>query len=461
MFRKSPLAFVPRYSNNFDPYVPELWANESLMVLIENMVIGNLVHRDFDNQVARFGDTVNTRLPADFVAKRKIKTEDVTIQDASATNVPVVLNQHFHTSFLIEDEPETLSFKSLRDEFMVPAASSIARQIDKVLLGQVYQFLPSVGGYLGGLTPSNAVQYIVETRQTMNENKAPDFRRVCLFGTSAEAQLLQNSVFHEADKVGDDGTALREGSLGKKFGFNNFMAQNTCEVAVGNTIVTGAVNLSAGYAAGTTTMTVDGLSAAITNGTYFTVAGDMTPQRVVSTVGGATPTSITFSPGLKRAVANDAVITLYTPGAVNLVAGYAAGWHKEIVVDGFSVAPRVGQMIAFGTASPVYAVLEATTTSILLDRPLDLAIANDATVNIGPAGGYNFAFDRNALALVTRPLALSGNGRGAQMAIANFGGIGLRVTLAYNATKQALQVTIDVLMGTKVLNSSLGAVLLS
>ena len=160
-------------------------------------------------------------------------------------------------------------------------------------------------------------------------------------------------------------------------------------------------------------------------------------------------------------MANDAAITLYTPGAVNLVAGYAAGWHKEIVVDAFTVAPRVGQMVSFGTATPVYSILEATTTSILLDRPLDLAIANDATVNIGPAGGYNFAFDRNALALVTRPLALTGNGRGAQMAVAAYEGIGMRVTLAYNATKQGLQVTFDVLMGTKVLNSSLGAVLLS
>lgn len=42
-------------------YIPELWANESLAILEENMVIGNLVHRDFENVIANFGDTVNTR----------------------------------------------------------------------------------------------------------------------------------------------------------------------------------------------------------------------------------------------------------------------------------------------------------------------------------------------------------------------------------------------------------------
>ena len=44
-------------------FIPQLWANESIAILEENMVIGNLVHRDFENTVASYGDTVNTRKP--------------------------------------------------------------------------------------------------------------------------------------------------------------------------------------------------------------------------------------------------------------------------------------------------------------------------------------------------------------------------------------------------------------
>ena len=37
---------------------------------------------------------------------------------------------------------------------------------------------------------------------------------------------MKLGTFHEADKVGDNGTALREASLGRKFGFDTYMDQN-------------------------------------------------------------------------------------------------------------------------------------------------------------------------------------------------------------------------------------------
>ncbi len=42
-----------------DISIPELWCRESVRILQENMVIGNLVHRDNDSQVSRCQDRVN------------------------------------------------------------------------------------------------------------------------------------------------------------------------------------------------------------------------------------------------------------------------------------------------------------------------------------------------------------------------------------------------------------------
>lgn len=50
-------------SNSIDPLIPELWAQESIAILEENMVAPLLVHRDFEPVVASFGDTVHTRKP--------------------------------------------------------------------------------------------------------------------------------------------------------------------------------------------------------------------------------------------------------------------------------------------------------------------------------------------------------------------------------------------------------------
>ena len=82
------------YANDNDALIPELWANESLAILEENMVMANLVHRDFSPLVASYGDVVNTRRPSEFGTRRKAQSDSVQNQDASSTNVQVPLNQH-------------------------------------------------------------------------------------------------------------------------------------------------------------------------------------------------------------------------------------------------------------------------------------------------------------------------------------------------------------------------------
>jgi hypothetical protein len=175
-----------------------------------------------------------------------------------------VLNQHLHTSFLIKDGDQSKSFKDLIAEYLAPAMLSIARAIDQIVTGQVYQFLANSAGQLNGLSKTTAEQYLVQTRQVLNINKAYVQDRNLILSPVSESQLLQDQAFLQAYSVGDDGTALREASLGRKFGFDLFMAQNQPYVTTTVDKVTGAINNASGYPAGTKTFTVDGLSAAIT-----------------------------------------------------------------------------------------------------------------------------------------------------------------------------------------------------
>jgi hypothetical protein len=456
--------FRPMYANSLDAYNPAFWANESLAVLMENMVIGNLVHRDFSPIVQDFGDTVNTRKPGTFTAKRKGVDDNVTVQDATATNVAVVLNQHVHTSFMIKDAQASKSMKNLVAEYVIPAMQANARFVDQCLLGQAWQFWlagNSTGG-LGQLSTSNVKTRMLKLREVLNVNKAPVAGRNLIWTPSCETVALDVDLFANASALADGGYAMREASLGRKLSFNNYMCQNASQIAAGNTVdVTGNINLAAGYAAGSTVLVVDGLTGTpIATGSYITIAGDDTPQRVTArTETGADTTGLTISPGLKTAVADDAVITAYIPGSVDLVAGYAAGWVKEIVIADFTVAPKVGQLVSFGTASAVYSVVAATTTSLLLDRPLEAAIANNVAVNIGPAGSVNFAFLRNAMGMVIRPLALPPSETGVRGQVVNANGLSMRAVLTYDGNAQGTLVTLDMLWGLKVFDTALGAVL--
>jgi hypothetical protein len=456
--------YFPGYVNDTDAYVPEFWANESLAILEENMVMGNLVHRDFEPIIQSFGDVVNTRRPGEFLAVRKTNDDSVTIQNATATNVQVPLNQQIHVSFMIRDGEESKSFKSLVDEYMFPAMLAQARIVDQILLGQAYQYLANVYGLLGGLSSSNAVQYITGIRNKMNIKKAYMDGRNLVLTPNSETSLLNNSQFTDANRIGDDGTALREASLGRKLGFDMWMCQNGSSVATGNSTLAGAIN-GGNLAAGSTVLTVNNFTGAVTTGNWLTVAGDMTPQRITAhseTLGNTT--SITISPGLRSAIVNTAVVTTYTAGQVNQSVsptGYAIGWSKPIVYDTFTVDPQVGQLVAFGTATDVYSIVQVDTVgkTILLDRPLVAAIADNALINIGPPGEYNFAFHRNALALVVRPMAMPRDGIGARSAVVNAGGLSMRATITYNGEKQGTLVTLDMLLGVAVLDTNLGGIM--
>jgi len=453
--------------NTLDAFNIQLWANESLAILLENMVMGQLVHRDFDSMIAAYGDTVNVRKPGQFTAKRKTNADSVTVQNATAVNIPVKLNQQVHVSYLIKDGEESIAFTSVIDEFLRPAMIANARFIDHVLSSQVYQFLANSAGKLGGMDNTNGKRYILDTRAAMNANNAWMNDRNLVLTSAAETIMLDIEQFTDAQRVGDDGTALRNASLGRKLGFDILMAQNQPYITAQTGVITGAVDNAGGYAAGATSITVDGLSAAITTGTYVTFAGDMTPHQVVSTTGGTTPTAMVITPGLKYAVIDTAVLTLYPKGATSAEYTYDSvtqlGYAKEIAVTGFSVAPQVGQLVSFGSNTTLkYAIIDANgTAGITLDRPIEATIANGATVNLGPSGSFNFAFHPNALTLVTRPMAMPRQGTGALSAVVDFMGLSIRVTITYDGNKQGHLVTLDILAGVKVLDEDLGAVMYS
>lgn len=462
------------YANDLDAFIPEFWANESLAVLEENLVATNLVHRDFENQLAQMGDTVNCRRPNRFEPVRKDLTDNVTIQDATAVNVPVILNQHVHTSFLIRDGEESKSMTDLIAEYIVPAVKGMARWTDRMVLGQYGMFIHNAVGQLGRFSSTTAKDTIIDARKKAQSLLWPQggFRPL-VFNEDMEAEALKTDLFVSAEKVGDNGTALREASLGKKFGFDMLMSQQMGNIEAGNTTKGGEINNAAGYAAGTTTFIVDGFTGLAGVGEFVTITDHLTlPGGWVSriTAQSATlsnTTQITILNPIPFAVADNAEVRVYTAGQINNAAGYAAGWSKAIVVDTFSVAPQVGQMVTFGVGVPtntddIYTILgtDVSTTSITLDRPLAAAVVDDAKVNIGAAGDYGFSWMRDAIALVVRPLAAPKAGTGARSAVANFNSLSMRAVITYNGDKQGHLVTLDFLCGIKVLDRSFGLVVL-
>lgn len=440
---------------DYETLSADLWAAESLVQLQELMVMKNLCNTNYSNEFASYGDLVKIDVPGEFEWHRMHRGDRITDQEGTASYVQVPMDQLFDTSFLLYDTDKQKSFKDLVQYRMKPALRTIAEGLESSIIGQVARMKSNVVGKLG-----TAITYdgLVDVATAMSDNNIPFGDRHIVMSPKTQGDILKIDELTLNSNINDGGQALREARIGQALGFNLWMSQMVPQVASGATTSTGAVNLSAGYAAGTATMVVDGITGAIGVGTWCTIAGDMIPHVVTArTLTSTDTTGITISPALNSAVVNDAVITFYTPGAVNLSAGYAAGWAKGIAVDGFTVAPKKGQMVNFGVNANTYTItsVRESGAEIWLDRPLDASIANDALVCVSPTGHYNMAFNRNAIAVVNRPLRLEGNGNGVSQAwmATEDEGFSVRVTIGYDMLYKATRVSIDTLFGIQVLDA--------
>ena len=111
MYRNRNYSYL---ANDVSALIPEFWANESLLILEEEMVMGGLVNRNFENQIAREGEIVHVDKPAEFETERITKDDNVTDQDAVAGGVDVALNQYIDVSFVLKDEDMRKSFNEVK-----------------------------------------------------------------------------------------------------------------------------------------------------------------------------------------------------------------------------------------------------------------------------------------------------------------------------------------------------------
>jgi len=458
------------YANDNDALVPEIWAQEGLIQLEENMVMARLVYRDFSMDVAKFGDVVNTRRPGTFNFYRKSQSDTVTSQDASLTNVQVPLNQHFYVNFIIKDEEATQAFQDLVDVHIAPAARSIASGVDRSLIGQAPQFLDYDAGKLATMNSTLAKTYMLSAREKLNDNKAPVNGRNLVLSPSAETDLLSTELFTAANQRGDGGSALEMARLGQLLGFNCYMDQNVGDPSLG----------SADYVAGTVTNSQDAgdsgniavtiASHEATAGEFVWIAGEGRPMVITAATNAAGDTTHITVPEFTYGCDANAVVRIYSKCLAQ--GGYSSGYEKAITVDGYTAGkpPQEGQIVAFGTGSDrhTYTVTQAYENSsnssaydIWLDRPLDSALSDNDEMYPGPTGGYNLAFHPHAMALVSRPLALPSNSLGVQSGVAAYNDVAMRATMQYDISYQGTRVTLDLLAGVKVLDSRLGCLMYS
>ena len=213
-------------SANLASAIVKLVAADALPALLSNLVMGNLVNRDYEPELAATGDTINVPIPPTLVANNIAEGGSVQTQNPSLGNAQIVLNKHVEATFQIPDVTKVLAFPNLLKTYMQPAVIAVATQVEKDLLS-LYP-LYTLNSVLGtAATPiTEAVLDGAETAlfSALVPPSTPKYF-VCDSNTySALRQIPRFTTYLNTGQAGLD--AIIDGEIGKLKDFFIFRSQN-------------------------------------------------------------------------------------------------------------------------------------------------------------------------------------------------------------------------------------------
>src|SRR6476646_11370721 len=121
-------------SANLASAIVKLVPADALPALMSNLVMGNLVNRDYEPVLAHAGDTINVPIAPTLVANNIAEGGTVQPQNPNLGNASIVLNTHAEATFQIPDVTKVLAVPDLLRVYMQPAVIAIAERIEADLL---------------------------------------------------------------------------------------------------------------------------------------------------------------------------------------------------------------------------------------------------------------------------------------------------------------------------------------
>lgn len=311
---------------------PSIIAKEALIALENETVLAGLSYRDYSKEFQKVGSTVTIRKPASFTVDTFAGT--ATAQTVIESSVQVVLDNHLDVSFEVSTQELSLDVVSFSTQLIAPAMRAMAQKVDE-LMAALYV---DIAGHTD-VSGTAVVADIAELREQLNLQKVPMSQRYVVLHPTTEARYIALDAFLHAEKRGDT-RALKEGSMGRVMGMDFYMDQNvnthTCGLAGTAWAVKGDAT------AGATSATFDasaGNTGTAAVGEVFKIAGDPTGYRVTTAKVAASTclTDIVFSPALKAAAADNAVVTFQATHKANLA------FHKNaFALVTAPLAPPIG-----------------------------------------------------------------------------------------------------------------------
>lgn len=206
---------------------PNVWSSEVLMFVKANLVLVPLV-RHYDADVQAYGQTVEIPNVSTITANLKAANTLVTLNYNTETKTTVTINQHYESSFLVEDIVKIQSKYDLRTDYTQAAAYAIAAKVDNIVATLMTNAFTAYGAFGTVLADS----LILLVNRYLDDQKVPQTNRSLVVTPQGKAEMLNIDKYirYDAIGVGGDQNSILNGQIGEIYGVKVFMSQNLVQV---------------------------------------------------------------------------------------------------------------------------------------------------------------------------------------------------------------------------------------
>lgn len=198
-------------------------AAQALGYLKANTTFVRLINRDWDDQLASYGQSIKIPFTAGLTVNDKAANTAVTRQTPNDTAITVTLNKHKEVTFLVEDVARALARPDYLNAYMQDGMAVMGEQVDADV-GALYSGFSQTIDATGVAGPLDKNDFR-EARRLLNAAKAPVQGRFAVLHEDAESDFLNITEATSRDYAESLGQAQAEGSSGRFMGFAVYMNQ--------------------------------------------------------------------------------------------------------------------------------------------------------------------------------------------------------------------------------------------
>ena len=207
-------------------FIPQVWSARLQQNLQTSLVFGNLCNRNYEGDIAQWGDTVHINTLNDVTVKPYTPgAERADPEQLSGTDTVLSIDHGAYYNFYLNDVDAALSRSDVMDAAMRNAAHQLAADAEEYILDIIREeagIKPAM--HMPTEAQGGLYALLLEVKQTLDFNNVPRYDRKLILAPELECELLKDNRFITGSS--EAAHRLAEGAVARALGFDIYISNN-------------------------------------------------------------------------------------------------------------------------------------------------------------------------------------------------------------------------------------------